>query len=240
MTDNLALSQVGSNQTQKEVTINDKGGQLDAAITENLAVDMSGGNVTLTDLQFRRNITFRCSGQTAARDLTISTTNVERGLFCVVNEDTTYDVNVKKGSTSIAVPPEATAIFSTDGTTDDLVKLAEAQAGATPVSVGVFVAGSPGNAELVLYIPFNESVTFPAGLTGSNAVAGVASAANKDFDVQKNGGSVGTISFNTTDVGTFTMASPTTFDPGDILGIIAPATADTNLADIGINLFGTK
>lgn len=57
-----------------------------------------------------------------------------------------------------------------------------------------------------------------------------------DFDVQKNGASVGTISFaDGANTATFTMASPATFVPNDRLEIIAPANLWT-MADITLSL----
>ena len=59
MSNNLNLSQVAAAQNQKEVTINDQAGQLDAALTEGLVVLVDDGNaVTLTAEQFRRAFFF--------------------------------------------------------------------------------------------------------------------------------------------------------------------------------------
>lgn len=243
MSNNLNLDQVAANQDQKEVTINDQAAQLDAAITEILDVDFtaatSAGEITLTDEEFRRHFEFRVSGITGAKTINLPA-SIKRAVFSVVNEDSTDSVTIKKGSTSFAVAAGSRAIFSTDGTTNNLKKLAENSASGNPVDVACFIGGMPDNAELVLYLPFNRTVVFPAGLGDSNAVAGTASTASKDFDIQKNGASVGNINFNASDTGTFTMASQQTFNAGDILSIVAPASQDATLADIGINLAGTR
>ena len=47
MSNNLELAQVAAAQNQKEVTINDQAGQLDAALTEQFVADVSAGNVAL-------------------------------------------------------------------------------------------------------------------------------------------------------------------------------------------------
>ena len=104
----------------------------------------------------------------------------------------------------------------------------------------VFIPGKPTNSQLVLRIEVGRACTLPASLTGSQASARVASAANKSFDIKKNGSSVGSVDFNTSASGTFTFASATSFAAGDLLEIVAPATADTTLEDISITLVATR
>jgi hypothetical protein len=240
MSNNLDLPQIAGNQNQKEVTANDQAGDLDAALTEVLAVDMSGGNVTLTATQFRRNMCFAVFGQTASRDLTIAA--VKRGIFIVENTDATYPVVVKKGSTSITVDPLDAAIFKTDGTTNDLATVGQSRQpdGTIPYDLLMQKLGVPANAELIVRAVFDRSVTFPIGLTGSQGNAGVASTGNVSFDIQKNGVSKGSVVFNASATATFTFTNLTTFAAGDILTLIAPGTADATLADISITLKGTR
>jgi len=239
MSNNLNLPQVTANQNQKEVTINDQAAALDAALTENLAVDMSAGNVTLSSTQFRSAIAFVCSGQTASRDLTIAA--VERGLFVVINASATYPVVVKKGSTSVTVPASGTAIFATDGTTNSLTKIGEAQAAGTILYLtGFNILGLPGdNARVAMHI-FTETVVFPSGLTGSQAKSKAASTGNVSFDIQKNGSSIGSVVFNVSSTATFTFSSQQTFNAGDILELIAPTPQDGTLADVAITLKGAR
>ena len=55
MSNNLSLSQVAAAQSQKEVTINDQAGQLDAALTEMLTVEVDDSNAyVLTDSELHR------------------------------------------------------------------------------------------------------------------------------------------------------------------------------------------
>jgi hypothetical protein len=60
------------------------------------------------------------------------------------------------------------------------------------------------------------------------------------FDLLKNGVSFGTVTFNVSATGSFTVASATSFAAGDVLTITAPATADSTLEDISITLVGTR
>lgn len=111
-----------------------------------------------------------------------------------------------------------------------------------PLDVGVYKPGLPTGSEVIARWVATRDFTFPSGLTGSQAYADTAPADGaKDFDVQKNGASVGTVSFALgSNTATFSMASATSFVAGDRLAFVAPATADSALADIAITLKGTK
>lgn len=240
MSNNLNLDQVAGNQNQKEVTINDQAGQLDAALTEILDVDMSAGNVTLTATQFRRSMEFRTSGQTANRDLTLPA-SIRRALFSVVNLSGTYSVIVKKGSGSVTVPANGSALLSADGTANNIVKVSEAQvAGTILYLVGLNVLGLPADNGRVFMHIFTEAVTFVSGLTGSQAKAKSASTGNVAFDIQKNGASIGSVVFNVSANGTFTFSSGQSFAAGDILELIAPTPQDGTLADVAITFKGAR
>jgi hypothetical protein len=111
--------------------------------------------------------------------------------------------------------------------------------GLQPYDMGLTYTGSQAVSVVMLRYPFPRAVIFPAGLTGSQCVAAVAATAQTDFDIQKNGGSVGTVRFAIAGtVASFIMASATSFAVGDILTLVAPGTADATLADIGLALTG--
>ncbi|MGZ5545082.1 MAG: hypothetical protein ACXWIU_10440, partial [Limisphaerales bacterium] len=110
-----------------------------------------------------------------------------------------------------------------------------------PFDLTAFYPGVPSASALITRIPVARAVTFAAALSGSVGNARVAATAQTDFDVQKNGASVGTIRFAAAATSaTFISASGFTCASGDIISIIAPATADATLADIGIVLAGTR
>jgi hypothetical protein len=70
-------------------------------------------------------------------------------------------------------------------------------------------------------------------------VAKIAATAETDFDIKKNGSSVGTLRFAASaTTATFIMASETSLVASDQLEIIAPGTPDTTLADIAWTLRG--
>lgn len=99
----------------------------------------------------------------------------------------------------------------------------------------------PSSSALMLRYDPACSYKLLAGMAGSVGSAGAPAAANADIDVQKNGVSVGTISFAAGQAeATFTMASETAFAARDILTLIAPAVQDTTLADISITLAAVR
>lgn len=105
--------------------------------------------------------------------------------------------------------------------------------------VSLFVEGTMSNAELVCAFATVTAFTLPTSLTGSVAKAGAASTADKSFDIQKNGSSIGSIRFNISATGTFTFASPVSFASGDLLQIKGPTTKDVTLGDVSISLLGS-
>jgi hypothetical protein len=112
---------------------------------------------------------------------------------------------------------------------------------AQPFDLTAFYPGVPSASAIVTRVPVARAVTFPAGLTGSIGKASVAATAQTDFDVQKNGTSVGTIRFASGSASaTFIAASVITLAAGDLVSIIAPATPDATLANVGLVLTGTR
>lgn len=113
--------------------------------------------------------------------------------------------------------------------------------GASPYDLGGTLSGSPTASMVILRYPFPRPVTFPSGLTNSQGVAGTAATASTTFQINKNGTSVGTMVFAAAGtVATFTMASSTSFAIADVLTVVAPATPDTTLANLGWSLSGTR
>lgn len=110
-----------------------------------------------------------------------------------------------------------------------------------PYDLTAFYPGAPTASALVTRVPFARTVTFAAALAGSVAKAKTAATAQTDFDIQKNGASVGTVRFAAAATSaTFIAASGFSCAAGDLLSIVAPATPDATLADIGFVLTGTR
>jgi hypothetical protein len=115
---NLAITHVAAAQNQKEVTVNDAINALDRALTEALAVDFSGGPVTLTAAQFRTAIAFKPSA-TLTAPATLTLPQIKR-VFVVINTDGFFTIDVVRGSKSVSVPPGTAFCLCTDGTANGL------------------------------------------------------------------------------------------------------------------------
>lgn len=106
---------------------------------------------------------------------------------------------------------------------------------------GAMYNGKPTASLIMLHHVVTRTVIFPSSLTASQGKARVAATAQTDFDIQKNGSSVGTMRFAAAATSaTFIMASQQTFGAGGILKVIAPASPDATLEDITFTLSGTR
>lgn len=108
-----------------------------------------------------------------------------------------------------------------------------------PVQVGTFVEGKPESSEVILRYVAAKAFTLPQALTASVFKAATAATAQTVFSIKKNGGEVATATVAATaTTATFAAASQTSFAIGDVLTIVAPASADATLADFAITLAG--
>lgn len=126
----------------------------------------------------------------------------------------------------------------------NLISLGGGGGGSPDISFALSIVDQPLDGQIItISIPSYLTVKIDVAMAGSNGKSSVQAAAQSDFDVQKNGGSVGTIRFGATETSpSFIMASETEFDgsSGDYLTIVCPNPADSTLANIGITIKGTK
>lgn len=109
-----------------------------------------------------------------------------------------------------------------------------------PYDIGQFFGGTPPGDTIIMRFLVNRAFTLPEDLANSQGHAEVAPDADTDFDIQQNGGSVGTMSFaNGATTATFTMASATVFAVGDRLDIVSPTDLDY-ISDISWTLAGNR
>ena len=102
-----------------------------------------------------------------------------------------------------------------------------------PYDLASAINGKPAVNAVVLNFVAPRSFAIPAGMAGSRARASVNATATTVFTIKKNGVDVGTLTFTAANAnGVFAMAAQTAFVAGDLLTMVAPATADTTLADI--------
>lgn len=113
--------------------------------------------------------------------------------------------------------------------------------GSQPYELGAGYAGAPTASAVLLRAPMCRTVTFAAGLSPSQGVAGTAATAQTDFNILKNGVSFGTMRFAAAGtVASFISASGSTPVAGDVITVVAPASPDATLANIGFILAGTR
>ena len=104
----------------------------------------------------------------------------------------------------------------------------------------LFYPDSPQADELMLLHVLAQSIDFTDGLPGSQALAGTAATAETVFSIKHEGVEVGTCTFAAAaTIGTYAASSEFTIASGETFSIVAPATADTTLADIAFTVTGT-
>ena len=250
MSNNLSLSQVAAAQNQKEVTINDQAGQLDAALTARLAIAIDSTNARiLTDTELRRFFFFDLDpdgGDPPDAAITLSVpAGISRGLFAVIN-DTGFDVTVEITGQALTAPTIAdgeAALLTSDGVN---VRLAGGGGGlgggSTFYDIGfLYAGGPPGASELLFKWIATRDLTLPADFSGAVGHIGTNPTSTFDMDVTLDGSSIGTISLSTGGVFAFTTTSGTVkaVAAGQRLEVVAPASADATAADIALTLTAT-
>ena len=243
-TPNLGITELTEGQSQKEITINTAFEQLDIAIAGRLTKDVAGSaDVSLTPEEWRHTM-FEFTGNTTA-DIAIIVPNSTKR-FSVFNNTTgpatTMTIKTATGTGVVMVRGEHIPMEQNGA---DVVTITSGggggEGGASPYDLGVSWSGALPASQVLLRYPFPRAVTFPAGLTGSQAVSAVAATAAATLTLAKNGTPIGTIDFAASATsGTFTFASDVSFAVGDTLTLTAPAAADATLADVGISLAGTR
>lgn len=239
MSNNLALSQLATNQASPETPINDMSGQLDAALTEILTVDLTGSNHTFSNTEYRQNV--RAILTNAATTRTVGFPAIKRGIFFVyVDVTCTGAVSLVLGTTTLAVTAGRLYAVHTDGTANGLV--ARDIGGINePHDIHAFVPGVMANAQLLFRMKATRAFTLPINLTGSFVSAVSAATGSTVITLKKNGTSIGTATFApAATTATFSFAAAVSFAAGDVFTIEGPATADATLADTSYDLFGTR
>jgi hypothetical protein len=89
VSNNLGLSQIAATQSNKHVTANDQVGEIDAALTEVLSVEVDDTNgATVLTEDFQRHAFFDVVDAVTPPDaaITVAVPAIKRGLFVVRNE----------------------------------------------------------------------------------------------------------------------------------------------------------
>lgn len=191
---------------------------------------------------------------------------VRKAIFTVAQPNETWTINHNLGSEDVIVQAFDENGFVVIPNTiqvvdEDVIQLTfgTAQAGtarivfldfeggvsfpAQPFDITGFYPGIPAADAILLRIPFARAVTFAANFASARGSASANATGSTTFNVQKNGTNVGTMTFGAgAATATFTTSggAPVSFAAGDYLSVIAPATPDATLADVGFVLVGTR
>ena len=112
---------------------------------------------------------------------------------------------------------------------------------ALPYLLAFDAPGVPTASMVVFHHVFTQAVSFVASLTDSYVKAGTAATAQTDFDLKKNGSSIGTVRFAAAGTtASYVSISASSWVAGDILTLIAPAEPDDTIADIWGTLVGVR
>lgn len=268
-TKGLNITLVTEGQSNKATTIATAEQKLEAAAHYILAVDLSGGDVTLNAADFSSAQEFRCSGHTVPTNLIVplkvnGVDDAERR-YTVRNDGT--DTVTVKGATgaTVVVPAGLVAIIQNDGTdqlsvmiggdTPELPTLGSAHqmlrvnsAGDalvfedTPFDVPVYWRGVLTDGCILARVICGRPFKIPASLSGTKAKAGTNATSDAVVSLQKNGSEFGTITVHSDGSYTLTAASLASFGVStpDIFDIVGPATADVTLADLALMILGTR
>ena len=107
--------------------------------------------------------------------------------------------------------------------------------------LSIFIGGLMGPNEILFRWIAPQPFTLPIALVGSQISADKPSTAAKVLSIRLNGTQIGTLTWAASGtIPTVSFTSAVTLAPGDILSIVAPATADVTLGDITIVLRGNE
>ena len=106
--------------------------------------------------------------------------------------------------------------------------------------IGVYIEEPPNPMEVICRYKFVEKTQFPAGLTGSVGGAQTWGTGTQQYELYQNGANIGQMTFHEspTDTATFTFPAQITFEPGDVLTIVAPTVPDPHMTGICFTLVG--
>jgi len=106
--------------------------------------------------------------------------------------------------------------------------------------MGIALSGSPSNSQVLCTYPMPRSVTFPYDCGTSQAYGGTAATAQTVFSFKKDGVEFATCTFAAAgQTGTFS-GEQTAFTAGEVFTLVAPASADATLADIGFAITAVR
>ena len=241
-TDNLQITHIEVSQADKEGAINNIADNLDRATMGRLQHDMASDAdytlLTVSNEHINLYLQIDDTGVvlTAARNIILPNNRQIHIAFNNTAQTLTFKTVAGSG---VAVQAGSRDIIYTDGT--DVVSAVGLAADNYPQDYHWYFPNKPPNNALIGFIVMTRTVEFVSGLTGSYGESVISATASTDFDIKKNGSSIGTINWAAAATSaTFTFASTTSFSAGDELKVFAPATQDSTLSGISISLKGSR
>lgn len=206
--------------------------------TAQLGVNVASGDVTLTQAQAMAAVALHVTGAPgAARSITVPDT---AKLYLVRNDATggqTLTIKTAAGA-GASFQDGAAGLVYCDGT--DVVEITNA-GGSAPYDVYADRDGLPGDGASFMAVTFLRPVSFPADLAGSLFGADGAATGDAVFDVQKEGSSVGSITYGDgTATGTASVSGGVSFAAGETLRVVAPSPQNSTLSGVRMSFKGTR
>lgn len=211
---------------------------------DDLVTEAAGASVTITMLESVRTTVSDIAGISGAGTVT-SVALSAPAEFSVSGSPVTTSgtLTLAKASQNANLVYAGPTTGAADAPTFRALVAGDLPSGTTVWDAHAFYPGVPSASAIIMRIPTARAVSFAANFAGSYGVASVAATGSTVFDVTKNGSSIGSITFAaaaTTATFTTSGGSAQTLAAGDVLAIIAPATPDATLANVGFALAGTR
>lgn len=108
----LQITQVATNQTSKEATINDGFVRLERALNDISTVSLSAGNATLVMADYTVPFLFKCTGHTVARDLTVPASKRIFGVYNGGTGNVTVKISGGTGDNAVVPPGSFCVLFN--------------------------------------------------------------------------------------------------------------------------------
>lgn len=246
----LGVTEVSDTQNNKATTVNNAIAALEQASNAVYVNAAAGGSqIDINEATFTRHMVFHFDGVTSNIDVTFPATvggvATER-FYAVYNDDSAETITVKdstEAGSNVSVGPNLGVIVFQNGI--DIIKIADITPSLSltyPADIGIYLPGLPDDGANAAILRFPRACTMPDNFAGSYGYCEVNPTSTADFDVLKNGSSIGTVSISTGGVFTFSTSGSgvETFAAGDRFTLVAPTPQDTTLEDVSITFIATR
>jgi hypothetical protein len=236
----LGINEVGENQTDKYITINDAIAALEQASNANFLDDeASAAAVEISEFQATRYALYEMQAKTGAFDLVFPSTpwgnNADRLFFVWNNTAQICTVKAATGAGTTAVISPNTRVLIKQ-TFEDMTMIF-GFSGNAPYDFGFYFNGTPTDTMKIQKWIVPRAIVLQDDFAGARGHCDVNPASPAIFSVRKNGAEIGTITIDT--LGAFTFATtgtgPETFAAGDRFEVVAPTPEVVGLENVSVS-----